>query len=97
MEQNGGGLHRHSEQNNTTNTANNVNEADGEAEKEASFAPSSLSLRGSKALTPFSPYIEAVKKAKSSQWSPIDNPDGFFLVRFLSNPTRKTLCLVTKI
>ena len=95
MEQNGGGgLHLHSEQNTNTNTSN---EGGGEAEKEASFTSSSLSLRGSKALTPFSPYIEAVKKAKSSQWSPIDNPDGFFLVRFLSNPPHKTLCLNTKI
>jgi hypothetical protein len=39
----------------------------------------SLSLRGSKALTPFSPYIQAVNDAKADQWSPT-NPDGYFLM-----------------
>lgn len=39
-----------------------------------------LSRRGSKALSPFSPYIEAVKKAKASLWSPSDNPNGYFLM-----------------
>lgn len=38
-----------------------------------------LSKRGSKALVPFSPYIEAVKKAKTHAWSP-QNPDGYFLM-----------------
>ncbi|KAH6557327.1 hypothetical protein KP509_1Z121400 [Ceratopteris richardii] len=43
-----------------------------------------LSRRGSKALTPFSPYIEAVKKAKASEWS-LGNPDGFFLMARAEN------------
>lgn len=43
-----------------------------------------LSRRGSKALTPFSPYIEAVKNAKSSQWSAA-NPNGYFLMAQAEN------------
>ncbi|KAJ7527221.1 hypothetical protein O6H91_16G043200 [Diphasiastrum complanatum] len=42
-------------------------------------AKSNLSKRGSKALTPFSPYIDAVNQAKSCQWSP-SNEEGFFLM-----------------
>ncbi|KAL2629542.1 hypothetical protein R1flu_014228 [Riccia fluitans] len=38
-----------------------------------------LSKRGSKALTPFSPYIQAVNEAKNYQWTPT-NPEGYFLM-----------------
>ncbi|CAM6102976.1 unnamed protein product [Calypogeia fissa] len=38
-----------------------------------------LSKRGSKALTPFSSYIQAVNDAKGKQWSPT-KPDGYFLM-----------------
>jgi hypothetical protein len=51
----------------------------------------SLSLRGSKALTPFSPYIQAVNDAKADQWSPT-NPDGYFLVRGSSYDIHTVLC-----
>lgn len=44
-----------------------------------------LSRRGSKALTPFSPYIEAVKKAKTCQWSASTNPNGYFLMAQAEN------------
>ena len=40
---------------------------------------STLSIRGKKALTPFSPYIQAVNDAKKNQWSPT-NLDGYFVV-----------------
>ena len=40
----------------------------------------SLSVRGSRALVPFSPYIRAVNKAKETPWTP-ETPDGHFLVR----------------
>lgn len=45
----------------------------------------SLSRRGSKALIPFSPYIEAVKRAKASQWSPTLNSNGYFLMAQAEN------------
>ncbi|KAG6542200.1 hypothetical protein Mapa_016433 [Marchantia paleacea] len=38
-----------------------------------------LSKRGSKALKPFSPYIQAVNEAKAHQWTP-KNTDGYFLM-----------------
>jgi len=40
---------------------------------------STLSIRGKKALTPFSPYIQAVNDAKKNQWSPT-NLDGYFVM-----------------
>ncbi|XP_024516430.1 1-aminocyclopropane-1-carboxylate synthase [Selaginella moellendorffii] len=41
--------------------------------------PRSLSARGTKALLPFSPYIQAMNEAKSFAWSPT-NPHGYFLM-----------------
>lgn len=41
-----------------------------------------ISGRGSRALVPFSPYIQAVNDAKKNRWS-ITNPDGYFLVRII--------------
>eukprot|EP00249_Psilotum_nudum_P015311 c25255_g1_i1 orf=313-1656(-) len=45
--------------------------------KEAENRSTRLSKRGSKALTPFSPYIQAVNEAKQFQWSPT-NEQGYF-------------------
>jgi hypothetical protein len=57
----------------------------------ASVLSHGLSKRGSKALTPFSCYIQAVNDAKSRQWSHT-NPDGYFLVS--SVPPILVVCFV---
>ncbi|OAE35352.1 hypothetical protein AXG93_3546s1100 [Marchantia polymorpha subsp. ruderalis] len=49
-----------------------------EEDSNGSLARCVLSKRGSKALKPFSPYIQAVNEAKAHQWTP-KNTDGYFL------------------
>lgn len=41
--------------------------------------PGGISCRGSRALVPFSPYIQAVNEAKKNPWSP-KNENGYFLM-----------------
>ncbi|CAI5942071.1 unnamed protein product, partial [Closterium sp. NIES-64] len=60
-------------------TAGGADGKDGARSATAGSRKTSLSSRGARALVPFSPYINAVNKAKEEPYSE-KTPDGYFLV-----------------